>query len=308
MCFPLLFWLIDRLVKGCHGPEWASTPASDQALGEAVETVPGRNSVVIAARGGHLLRGGRRRTLRDGTMEKVIYLLWRDPATSRADFAKRVRRETADRLLSLGAKGLQVNLCDPDVQPGIDALTQVNVSRPPVDGLIQVWVDSALARFRTPYDEAVRTVSPRTAGYLVTESDAIHNTRHPPVVGERTAGFAQIAMIQRPPRLDYDAWLDIWHQSHTAVGIETQSNFQYTQNVVVRQLTRDAPRFEAIVEECFPIEAMSDPHAFYDAVGDEAKFQRNLKEMMDSCARFIDFDRIDVAVTSQYVMKVPAHR
>ena len=43
--------------------------------------------------------------------------------------------------------------------------------------------------------------------------------------------------------------------------------------------------------------------AFFDAPGDEAKFQRNLAEMMDSCGRFIDFDKIDVVPTSQYVVK-----
>ena len=33
------------------------------------------------------------------------------------------------------------------------------------------------------------------------------------------------------------------------------------------------------------------------------KFQRNVAEMMDSCGRFIDFDKIDVVPTSQYVVK-----
>jgi len=33
-----------------------------------------------------------------------------------------------------------------------------------------------------------------------------------------------------------------------------------------------------------------------------AKFQRNLATMMDSCSRFIDFDKIDVLPTSQYCL------
>src|SRR3546814_5310897 len=63
------------------------------------------------------------------------------------------------------------------------------------------------------------------------------------------------------------------------VGIETQSNFEYRQNVVVRPLSDDAPAIDAFVEECFPPDAMTDPHVFFDAVGDEAKFQRNLDAM-----------------------------
>ena len=49
-----------------------------------------------------------------------------------------------------------------------------------------------------------------------------------------------------------------------------------------------------------PSEAMDDPAAFFDAVGDPAKLQANLATMMDSCGRFIDFTRIDIIPTSQY--------
>ena len=69
---------------------------------------------------------------------------------------------------------------------------------------------------------------------------------------------------------------------------------------MVRPLTPEAPAYDAFVEECFPAAALTDPHAFFDAVGDEAKFQANLATMMDSCGRFIDFARIDVIPTSQY--------
>ena len=48
---------------------------------------------------------------------------------------------------------------------------------------------------------------------------------------------------------------------------------------------------------------MTDLNAFYDAIGDNEKLARNEKEMMESCARFIDFDQIDVIATSQYVVK-----
>ena len=49
-------------------------------------------------------------------------------------------------------------------------------------------------------------------------------------------------------------------------------------------------------------EFLRDPYVFFDAVGDEAKFQHNLKRMMDSVFRFIDMERIDVVPTSQYPM------
>jgi hypothetical protein len=234
-------------------------------------------------------------------MEKVIYVLWRDAQTPPDQWSRTVRAQLADKLLTLGAHGVQINLADDDVEPAA-ALRQVN-TRPGIEGIAAVWIDSANAMFRQPFDDAVRAIVPHTAAYLVTESQPIRNTRFPAKPGERTAGFAQLAFLKRPPRLAHEAWLDVWHNHHTKVAIDTQDNFVYVQNVVVRALTHAAPGYDAIVEECFPAAAMTDPHAFFDAVGDEAKFQRNVDEMMDSCARFIDFDKIDVVPTSQYVVK-----
>jgi hypothetical protein len=112
--------------------------------------------------------------------------------------------------------------------------------------------------------------------------------------------MCQVVFLQRPPRIAHDEWIRVWQGSHTQVAIDTQSTFGYRQNVVIRALTYAAPHYDAIVEENFPAAAMSDQNAFYDAVGDDAKRDANLKAMIDSCVRFIDFDRIDVIPTSEY--------
>jgi hypothetical protein len=234
-------------------------------------------------------------------MEKVLYVLWRDPRIDEDAFAQRLRGELAGRLLAAGARGLQVNVADAAVQPAA-ALRQV-ATRPQMAAVLSLWVDSAIARFRRPFDELVEPAAARMAAYLVTESVPIRNTRHPAVPGERTAGFAQLAFLKRPPRLTHVAWLDTWHNHHTPVAIDTQDNFEYVQNVVVRALTHGAPALDAVVEECFPAAAMTSPHAFFDAVGDDARLQRHLQAMMDSCHRFIDFDAIDVVPTSQYLIR-----
>ncbi len=236
-------------------------------------------------------------------MEKIIYTLWRDPQISADSFAHRLRNEVAEQLLALGARGLQLNVADQHVEPAA-GLRQTN-SQPPIDGTLALWVDSVNGPWRRPFDAVLGTAMARFAGYLVSESVAIRNTRYPAQAGERTHGFAQMALLTRPPRLSAEAWLDIWRNQHTQVAIETQDNFLYVQNLVVLPLTHGAPRLDAIVEECFPPAAMSDPQAFFDALGDEEKFQRNLTAMLDSCKRFLDFDKIDVVPTSQYPIKLP---
>jgi len=149
-------------------------------------------------------------------------------------------------------------------------------------------------------DAAIAATAGRFDAYLVTESQPLRNERYPPMPGQRSYGFAQIALLKKPQRLGYAEWLANWHDGHTPVAIETQSTFEYIQNVVVRALTPGARPYDAIVEECFPPSAMSDPHAFFDAVGDPEKFQRNLDRMMASVGRFLDLGTIDVLATSQY--------
>ena len=237
-------------------------------------------------------------------MEKVVYVVWRERQTSPEEFARRLRGEVAEQLLALGARGVQVNVADAAVEPAA-GLRQANL-QPLMDGTVSLWLDSAIAQFRRPFDEVIAAAVERLAAYLVTESVPIRNTRFPAAPGERTHGFAQLAFLSRPPRLTHEAWLDIWHNRHTQVAIDTQDNFQYVQNVVVRALTRGAPAIDAIVEECFPPAAMTDPLSFFDAPGDEEKFLRNLAAMMESCDRFIDYDKIDVLPTSQYLIARPA--
>ena len=231
-------------------------------------------------------------------MEKIIYLLWRDPATNANDFCTAVREKLAPALRAAGARSLRLNLGDADVAKasGIRQLCM----KPLPDALAQVWVDSAIAHLRAGVDAAIKAHSARHAAYLVTESVPMPNRDHPAAPGARTYGFAQVALLRKPARLSQAEWLDVWHNSHTQIAIDTQSTFEYVQNVIVRPLTADAPAIDAIVEECFPPEAMTDYKAFFDAPGDEAKFRKNLQTMITSVARFIDPGTIDVIPTSQH--------
>jgi hypothetical protein len=177
----------------------------------------------------------------------------------------------------------------------------------PAAAVVGVWVDSAVDHLRAPYDVAIGAVAPGAAAYLVTESVPLRDlTATSP--GGRTEGMAQVAFLRRRPDLAHPEFLDIWLQGHTALAIDTQATFGYVQNVVVRALTADAPPWDGIVEELFPAEAMTDPHVFFDAVGDDERLAANQGAMIDSVSRFLDLGALDVVPTSRYVVvPVPAH-
>lgn len=231
-------------------------------------------------------------------MEKVIAALWKPDAQPVEAFNAGLLHSLGPGLQAAGARHVRLNLQDESVAAGI-ALRQGNTD-PQMHAIAQFWLPSANSRFRAGIDAALAAHSARWAAWIAVESTIIANTEHPPVQGTRTRGFSQATFLGRPPRLRHEEWRHVWQTSHTRVAIETQANFEYVQHVLVQPLTDEAPDFAGFVEECFPIAALTDPRVFFDAVGQPDKFDRNLAAMMDSCAKFIDFDRIDVMITSQF--------
>ena len=221
-------------------------------------------------------------------MEKVVAALWSPKAAPLEHLPKLLR--------GVGASRIRLNLRDDGVAAGAGHIQRWHEP----DAVAQFWLPSANPRFFAGAHGALAEASRRFAAWLVAEATIIANTAHPPAPGERTWGWSQATFLAFRSDLSPEIADAHWRTHHTTVAIETQANFEYVQNRVVRALTPDAPAYDAFVEECFPAEALTDAHAFFDAVGDEAKYQANLATMMDSCGGFIDFARIDVIPTSQY--------
>ncbi len=235
-------------------------------------------------------------------MEKVVYALWARPA-DHADLGRRVRGELAGRLLDGGVRGLQVNVVDEDVVPSPFAPPAAPGEETPA-AVVNLWVDSARDGARAPLDEACSSLGARWGGWVVSESAPLPFRG---TAGARTQGFAQFAFLRRPAQLDPAEWRRRWQEDHTTVAIDTQSTFGYVQNLVVRPLA-DSPRFDAIVEECFPSEAMTSTAAFYDSGDDEALLQTRMEAMMASVSRFLDVGTDPVVWTSGFVVAPPAFR
>jgi hypothetical protein len=228
---------------------------------------------------------------REPTMEKIICTLWGSDPRQLID-------HLSASLSDCGATQVRINVPDESVAPGA-ALIQ-RWQDPQQNGVVQFWLPSANPIFTGPAFDMIAAQCERFAAWLVAESTIIPNTAHTPEMGKRAEGWAQIAFLTLPKRLGWAAWREVWRDIHTKVAIDTQSNFEYVQNLVVESLTEDSPPYIAIVEECFPLAALTDPQVFFDAAGDPEKFDRNLAAMMESCNRFIDFGTIDVIPTSQF--------
>jgi hypothetical protein len=234
-------------------------------------------------------------------MEKLLYPLWKPAALSGDDFREVLLHQLAPKLGRLeGVHSLRLCVADSAVEAA--AGRRIESHAPVPDAMLSLWVDfaGAAARWEPLIDDHVN----RKCAYLVAEAEPLVNQeRHPSKPGERVYGMCHVVFMSSPAAMDRQEWLALWKDSHSQIAIDTQSTFGYRQNLVVRRLSEDAVPCHAIVEENFPPEAMTSDHAFYATSGDEALLKKNMAAMIESCARFIDFEKIDVIPMSEYLIK-----
>ncbi|MET9027885.1 EthD domain-containing protein [Nocardia sp. NPDC004168] len=217
---------------------------------------------------------------------KTIFALWGVGDLLAADFAP----------LLTGAAAVQANISDAAVETAMLRITSFDE---PVRAVVSVWWADA------PQAEAaarvLSTVAERVEGWHVEEVTPIP----PPVTAvlERAPGLSNFAFLRKPDDLSHAEWLDRWRNQHTAVAIETQATFGYVQNVVTGPATAGAPDIAGIVEELFPLAALTDPHAFYGSGGDGAELARRIDRLMASVATFGGDRNLDVVPTSRYRLR-----
>ena len=231
-------------------------------------------------------------------MEKVIVAL---RGSDRGDdWVRLMCGPVATELLDLGVAGLTLNVRDGLVRDSLMTLTTLD---PPVQGFASLWVAQHYGEQVSDALAVLARHADDVAAYLVTESMPMPPPASAP--GQRVPGLANIALLRRPAGLDEPTWLRRWHHDHTPVAIATQSTFGYVQNYVVRALTDSAPAVDAIVEELFPIEAVTSLHAFFGAA-DDADLADRMNRMVASTAAFGANVDIDTVPTGRYVYRSPA--
>jgi len=225
-------------------------------------------------------------------MEKLVYLLFQEADASGEALRSGLLEKAAPGLRAAGAREITVSVNDEAVAAG----TPIRRSDPPIRAMVSFWLQNA--DDRAPCEQALAAHAQRLAGYLVVESRPLVHEMRP---GRRTPGMSQVTAIARKAGLSDEEFIRIWHEDHKAVAIETQSTVGYVRNGVVRKLTDAAPDWVGIVEEIFPLEALTDPHVFYAAKSEE-EFRRNLARMIESCNRFLDLEPLECTHMSEYYL------
>jgi hypothetical protein len=217
---------------------------------------------------------------------KLVLALHR-PDVGRALLSESFRQQLA----ATGATALQLNLDDADVASALRF-----GPADPITAVVSVWTDEDPDAVIAAIAEAADELEPHA--YRVTERVRLDPAPVPD--GTRSDVLAQVALLRRPETMSREDYLRYWLVQHTPIAIRTQNTSAYIQNIVEETLTPSAPVISAIVEEHFPMAAMTDPHEFYGSGGDDDELNRRMSELMASVARFGADQGLDLVPTSRY--------
>lgn len=229
---------------------------------------------------------------KEEAVEKLVYLLTKEGPAPGADLRAALVEKALPALRAAGASGIALNVNDEHVAQGEGVA--IRRSDPPICAMVSFWLQSA--DDRAPCEAALAPLAHALSGYLVVESRPLV---HEPPLGERAPGANLVTCIKRKQGLSDAEFIDRWNNEHRKVALETQSTFAYVRNAVVRRLTSEGFDWDGIVEESFPIEALTDPKVWYDC-SSEAEYERRLQRMMDSVTAFLDLSVLESTPMSEY--------
>lgn len=235
-------------------------------------------------------------------MEKLIYLL----GETESGNVPRGRSDLRERLFSaasdLAAEGARdITFCVADVEdPDLAEIVQFNAMGM-LDAQISLWVDSI--DDRAGIEAIVAELTPRHAGYLVTESilrDYPESSwdRRSWKPGEASPGISIFTSFPKPDRLDLETFYARWHGSHGPLTLELHPLTRYVRNAVFRPLTKDAPTLHAIVSESVESCAVAaDVEQFYSG-------KENRKRIVKDVLSFAEIETMSSVVMREYILEV----
>ena len=241
-------------------------------------------------------------------LEKFIYVLKRPEKVARRDFVAELMK-AGEEMSALSPAGLRLNVQDAGVDWGdaVEHHPALGRSSPdgPFEALVQVWLETGADAKLTRLQAIIQRVAPEIHGYAVEERLLVHNLLQKAGPGERNDGYSQVAMLQVPEKLPYEAWRSRWQDRHTWVALSIHPHLEYIQNVVTRPLSDACAPIAGFGEEAFPIVGLHDERPLFRGADDDDTYKRLYQVMYEDAARFIDFDRLDMMVSSQFDLLPP---
>lgn len=221
-------------------------------------------------------------------MTKYIYLIRGNNSESYQDFKKRI----------MAASQAAIGQCD------VLKLT-ITEREPPKFSVIpyektRIAVISAYHNGDSDVLPVLTEIERFTGVYRVTEALPVQYEKTWPD-GDITPGVCLLTLFRKKKNLDYDVFIDRWHNGHTPLSLKIHPLWHYNRNVVEEKLSSASEDFDGIVEEhCRTPSELFNPFKFF---GKPLIVIPRMISVYRDVRSFIDYPSIESYLVSEYFLK-----
>ena len=144
------------------------------------------------------------------------------------------------------------------------------------------------------------SISDLRSAYLVTEALPVKYNKEWPD-GTPTPGVNLLTLFRKKPEIDYETFIDRWHNGHTPLSLKIHPLWNYNRNVVEKSLKDVGPWYDGIVEE--QVRQRSDLLNPFKFFGNPILIVPNMISVYRDVKRFIDYPSIETYFATEYWVK-----
>jgi hypothetical protein len=116
-----------------------------------------------------------------------------------------------------------------------------------------------------------------------------------------TPGACLLTLFHRKPGIDYDTFIDRWHNGHTPLSLKIHPLWHYNRNVVLQKLCDRPGWFDGIVEEHTRTrKELLNPFRFF---GSGLEIFGNMISVYTDTKGFLDYKKIETYLTAEIHLK-----
>jgi len=139
-----------------------------------------------------------------------------------------------------------------------------------------------------------------SGAYHVTEALPVAYTKDWPD-GQKTPGACLLTLFKKKKNIDYDTFIDRWHNSHTPLSLKIHPLWHYSRNVVDARGGDVTEKWDGIVEEHFRKRRhLTNPFIFF---GNTLTMWRNMIRVYADTNAFLDYRTIETYLVREYILR-----
>jgi hypothetical protein len=116
--------------------------------------------------------------------------------------------------------------------------------------------------------------------------------------GQPSPGACLLTLFHRKPGIDYDLFLNRWHNGHTPLSLKLHPLCNYNRNVVLQKITDRPEWWDGIVEEQTNTRSeLLNPFKFF---GQGFQVAGNMLSVYRDTRSFLDYKTIETYLTTEY--------